>query len=394
MKITAVEVHSVKVDRELKSFSGTAGTPGTFVGMSHGKHETDYGWTKEYSTLYSRKVESLMVKISTDTGIVGWGEAQVPVAPEAPQAIVRQVLTSLLLDRNPLDNGVLWRQMYNSLRGRGHRDSFMMDAIAAVDSALWDIAGKHYGKPVYQLLGGACHDTLPLYYSGLTGSTVEEKCACAADAVRQGYKAIKVYIGKGIREDIAMMKAVRETVGEEIELMADALWMYSVHEALRLAVELEKLGVGLFEAPIVMEDVQGHAQLTQATKLAIATGETERTRHQFLPFLKARALDVVQPDMGRTGISEGRRILELAETFNIPAAIHMAIGQCVYFGLSSHVAAATPNLLWLEMNPTALEMANHFQREPWKVENGRLKVPDRPGIGVDVDEEKLQAFYC
>lgn len=391
MNIQNIEVYAMKVDRELDSFCGMAGTPGTFVSMDMGV-PTDYGWTQEYSTLYSRKIESLLVKITTDSGIIGWGEAQVPVVPEAPQVIVRQVLSTLLRGKNPLDIDVLWRQMYMSLRGRGHRDSFMMDAIAAVDSALWDIAGKYYRKPVYQLLGGSFHAALPLYYSGLSGKTIEEKMMTAEQAVGQGYKAIKIYIGKGIQEDIRTMRAIRESVGAEIELMADALWMYSVHDALRLGLELEKLGIAWLEAPIVMEDIQGHAQLTRQLKLAIATGETERTRYQFLPFLKERALDIIQPDIGRTGISEGKRILELAETFNIPAAIHMAIGQCVYIGLSAHVAKATPNLLSLEMNPAMLDMANRFQHDPWKVVNGRLQVPDRPGLGIDVDEDRLRKF--
>ncbi|WP_186445830.1 mandelate racemase/muconate lactonizing enzyme family protein [Paenibacillus cremeus] len=389
MKITGIEAKVVKVSRELQSFSGTAGTPGTFVQMAGGA-ASDYGWTKEYSSLYSKKVESLMVKITTDTGIVGWGEAQVPVGPEAPQALVRQVLSPILLDQDPLGIEVLWFQMYNSLRGRGHRGSFMMDAIGAVDTALWDIAGKHYGQPVYRLLGGAFREGIPLYHSGVSGTTASEKAASAQEAVSKGYKAIKVYIGKGLREDIAVMKAIREAVGDDITLMADALWMYNVHDALRLGAALEKLDVALLEAPTVMEDVQGHAQLTQALKLAVAQGETERTRYQFLPYLKERALDVIQPDIGRTGISEGKKIVTLAETFNIPAALHMAIGQCVYVAASAHVATATPNLLWLEMNPVMLEMANRFQRTPWTVADGMLKVPDLPGLGIEIDEEALQ----
>jgi galactonate dehydratase len=392
MKISSIEVKVVKVGRQISSVSGMAGSPGTFIPMG-GQVQTDYGWTKEYRTIYSTKVESIMVKITTDTGITGWGEAQVPVAPEAVKALIQQMLAGMLLGRNPLDIDVLWQQMYNSSRGRGHRDSFMMDAIAAVDSALWDIAGKYYGKPVWQLLGGSFHEALPLYYSGLTGSTLEEQAATAVEAVRQGYKAVKVFIGKGIQQDLRTMRAIRQAIGDDIDLMCDALWMYSVHDALRLGSELDKLNVVWFEAPTAVEDVQGHAVLTQQLKLAVAVGETERTRYQFLPYLTSRALDIVQPDIGRTGISEGKRILELAETFNIPAALHMAIGQCAYIALSAHVASSTPNLLYLEMNPAMLEMANRFQRTPWKVEEGRLKVPDLPGLGIDVDEDKLNE-YC
>lgn len=389
MKITEIEAIVVKADRNVHNFSGTAGTPGTFVKMD-GAALSDYGWTKEYSSLYSKKVESLLVKITTDTGIVGWGEAQVPVGPEAPQTIVQKVVSPLLLEQDPLQIEVLWYQMYNSLRGRGHRGSFMMDAIAAVDTALWDISGKYYGKPVHRLLGGAFRDAIPLYQSGVAGRSLQEKAASAQEAVENGYKAIKVYIGQGIRADVATMKAIRDRVGDEVTLLADALWMYSVHDAIRLGVELEKLNVALLEAPTVMEDVPGHVELTRALKLAIAQGETERTRYQFLPFLRERALDVIQPDMGRTGISEGRKILTLAETFNIPATLHMAIGQCVYVAASAHVAAATPNLLWLEMNPVMLEMANRLQRQPWTVVNGTLQLPDVPGLGVEVDEEALR----
>ncbi|WP_158299576.1 mandelate racemase/muconate lactonizing enzyme family protein [Paenibacillus antri] len=385
----SIEAIVVKVDRKLQSFSGTAGTPGTFVSSAV---DSDYGWTKEYSSLYSKKIESLLVKITTDAGIAGWGEAQVPVGPEAPEALVRQVLSPLLLNEDPLQTEVLWYRMYNSLRGRGHRDSFMMDAIAAVDTALWDIAGKYYDQPVYKLLGGSFRDAIPLYQSGLSGNSIEEKVASAQDAVQQGYRAIKIYIGKGIQADVAVMRAVREGVGDEITLLADALWMYSVHDAIRLGVELEKLGVALLEAPTVMEDVPGHVDLTRSLSLAVAQGETERTRYQFLPYLKERALDVIQPDIGRTGISEGKRILTLAETFNIPAALHMAIGQCVYVAASAHVATAVPNLLWLEMNPAMFEMANRFQRKPWTVTNGTLKVPELPGLGVDIDEASIRRY--
>jgi galactonate dehydratase len=391
IKITGIEAVTLKVDRNVQKFTGTAGTPGTFAQPADGA-ASDYGFTKEYTSLYSRKVESLLVKITTDTGLSGWGEAQVPIGPEAPQALVKQVLAPMLTGRDPLEIEVLWHQMYNSLRGRGHRSSFMMDAIAAVDIALWDIAGKYYNRPVHQLLGGAFHNPIPLYHSGLSGHTPEEKAASAREVVRQGYQAIKVYIGKGIRDDIAAMRAVREAVGDGVTLLADALWMYHVHDAIRLGAELEKLDVALLEAPTVMEDVQGHADMARALKLAVAQGETERTRYQFLPYLTARALDVIQPDIGRTGITEGRKILTLAETFNIPAALHMAIGQCVYAAASMQVAAATPNLLWLEMNPVVLEMANRFHRDPFVVKNGRIRPPDRPGLGIEVDEQALKPY--
>jgi len=339
-------------------------------------------------------VESLLVKITTDTGIIGWGEAQVPVGGEAPRALVRQVLSPLLLGEDPLQTEVLWHRMYNSMRGRGHRGSFMLDAIAAIDNALWDIAGKYYQQPVYRLLGGSFRESIPLYLSGVAGNTIAEKAAAARQAVSMGYRAIKIYIGKGIEEDIAVMRAIRESVGEHITLLADALWMYNVHDAIRLGVELEKLNVALLEAPTVLEDVQGHVEIARALKLAVAQGETERTRYQFLPYFRERALDVIQPDIGRTGISEGRKILTLAETFNIPAALHVAIGQCVYIAASAHVAKSTANLLWLEMNPAALEMANRFQRNPWSVENGTLRVPELPGLGVEINEEALGPFVA
>jgi len=391
MRITGIDAIVLKVDREVSAFSGTAGTPGTYAPLGNAA-ASDYGFSKEYTSLYSSKVESLLVKITTDDGRCGWGEAQVPVGPEAPQAIVRQVLTPLLLDQDPLAIEVLWHRMYDSLRGRGHRSSFMMDAIAAVDAALWDIAGKHYGQPVYRLLGGAFRNPVPLYLSGLSGHTTPEKVASAQQAVTEGYRAIKVYIGKGIREDVGLLRAVRDGVGYDVALLADALWMYNVHDAIRLGAELEKLDVALLEAPTVMEDVQGHAEIARSLKMAVAGGETERTRYQLLPFLRERALDVVQPDIGRTGITEGMKMLTLADTFNIPAAPHMAIGQCVYIGASAHAAAAARNLLWLEMNPAALAMANRFQRHPWRVENGMLRVPDAPGLGVDIDVEALGPY--
>lgn len=392
VRVMKIETFALKMPRAVEQYQGTAGTPVSLSSQTRG--ESDYHWVSDHQLLYSRRIESLVVKVTTDTGLVGWGEAQVPIAPEVPKTIVDSVLTPLVVGEDALAIDVLWHKMYNSLRGRGHRSSFMLDAISAVDIALWDLAGKFYGAPVYQLLGGAFSNPVGVYHSGLPGESPDEKVAHALRIKEAGYRALKVFVGRGVDQDINLLRKIREAVGPEFELMVDALWSYDVTTAERLGFALDELGVTVIEAPIPVEDVEGHRHLASRLCAAIAEGETERNRHPFLTLFQRRAIDLVQPDIGRTGITEGRKILQLAETFNLPASLHMAIGQFAYIAASAHMAVATPNLRMLEMNPVMFEAARKICRGTWRLEDGILYVPDDPGLGIDLDEHALQGMIA
>ena len=342
-----------------------------------------------YRALYSAYFETAFVKITTAEGAVGWGEALAPVAPEVVCVIIEQLLAPALIDRDPLDGNVLWNVMYDLMRERGYYGGFMLDAISACDTALWDLRGKLLGQPVYKLLGGAYRDRVPCYVSGLPRPTAEERVALALEYVEQGFNAFKLAAGHGVRADTASVKALRDALGEDATLLLDAHWVYALDEAVQLGHALTGLGVGFFEAPINPEDIESHAQLAAAVAVPIAHGETERTRYQFRPWLTRKAADILQPDVGRAGISETVKIAAMAEAFNVKMAPHLSVGLGVCIAATIHAAAAIPNLYMLEYQPPVFEIANLLLKSPLICNEGSYEIPLSAGLGVEVDESRL-----
>lgn len=379
MKIQSVKAYPVRIRRD-EAYLGA---------MPPGATPDAYFVRPPYRALYSAYFETVFISITTDEGVTGWGEALAPVAPEVVQTIVEQLLSPVLVGRNPLDGGVLWNVMYDLMRERGYYGGYMLDAISACDIALWDLRGKILEQPVYQLLGGAYRDTIPCYVSGLPRPTDAERVELALDFVQKGFTAFKLAAGFGVKEDAASIRALREALGEDSPLLLDAHWVYSLDESVRLGHMLEELDAAVFEAPINPEDIDAHAQLAAAISVPVAIGETERTRYQFQPWLLRRGADLLQPDVGRVGISELVKIAQMAETFNIPVAPHLSVGLGVCISASIHVAAAIPNLFMLEYQPPVFALANTLLKEPLICEAGAYHLPQGPGLGIALDEAQL-----
>jgi D-arabinonate dehydratase/D-galactarolactone cycloisomerase len=345
---------------------------------------------------YSPTINTVIVKITADNGLFGFGEAKAPVAPEATREIVRDLLTPLVLGADPLDIDVLWERMYGAMRLRAHLSGFLLEAISGVDLALWDLAGKALGVPVCKLLGGAYRERVHVYASGLPGlkrpgdAAARERLAQDARAlVEQGFTAIKLAIGFGVEVDVETVRAVREAVGDGVQLFCDAAGNYDVAQASRLGRELERLDVGWLEAPVPPEHVEGHAQLAQALDLPIAT-DLLSTRYQVRDFLVRGALDVVQPDVCRAGgLSECRRIAQLADVFGAGFAPHVSIGSAIQFAASAHIAAAVPNFVIMEYWTGDNPIGNAVLKTPLRLEDGMLAVPSGPGMGLEIDETTL-----
>ncbi|MYD09050.1 MAG: mandelate racemase/muconate lactonizing enzyme family protein [Chloroflexi bacterium] len=384
MKITQVEAIPMRIRRE-EAYLG---------GLPPGADREAYFLRPPYRALYSAYFETAFVKISTAEGVVGWGEALAPVAPEVVQQIVEQLLAPALIGRSPLDVNVLWNVMYDLMRERGYYGGFMLDAISACDIALWDLCGKILGQPVYQLLGGAYRQRIPCYVSGLPRPTAEERVELALQFTNAGFNAFKLAAGHGVRADAKSVAALRDALGDEATLLLDAHWVYSLDEAVQLGHALTDLGVGFFEAPINPEDVESHAQLAAAVAVPIAHGETERTRYQFRPWLMQRAADVLQPDVGRAGVSEVFKIATMAEAFNVKMAPHLSVGLGVCIAATIHVAAAMPNLYLLEYQPPVFEIANQLLESPLVCCDGGYEIPAAPGLGVALDERRLRQLQA
>ena len=383
-QITGVEAIPTRIRRE-EAYLG---------GLPPGADRQAYFLRPPYRALYSAYFETAFAKISTAEGVVGWGEALAPVAPEVVQQIVEQLLAPALIGRSPLDVNVLWNVMYDLMRERGYYGGFMLDAISACDIALWDLCGKFLGQPVHQLLGGAFRERIPCYVSGLPRPTAEEQVELAQTFTAAGFDAFKLAAGHGVHTDAKSVAALRDALGEDATLLLDAHWVYTLDEAVQLGRALADLDVGFFEAPINPEDVESHAQLAAAVAVPIAHGETERTRYQFRPWLMQKAADILQPDVGRAGISEVFKIATMAEAFNVKMAPHLSVGLGICIAATIHAAAAIPNLYLLEYQPPVFEIANQLLETPLVCRDGCYEIPTAPGLGVALDERRLRQLQA
>ncbi len=353
--------------------------------------ETDYVTQPGWTGLYSSKVETCLVRIETRSGLVGYGEGQTPIGPEVTATIVERVLRPVLMGQDATRIGMLRREMYASLFGRGHYTGYLVDAIAGADAALWDLKGKALECPVCDLLGGAFRTRVPAYVSGLKGDSVEEQIADARAYIARGFRALKVFLFEGVETDIARFRRIRTALGDEATVMVDALWAYDLAAAIRMGTVLEEMNAAWFEAPMRPEDLEGHAELARALQIPVASGEADRTRYQFLRQFQLRALDIAQPDAGRCGITEGKAIADLAEAYNIPVTMHTGMASAVSIAASLQLGASIPDCRYQEFQPFIHDVANRFVKNPLICSQGYYEVPMRPGLGIEVDEQALRA---
>ena len=395
MKITGIETFAVQakpIDKQ--SYWGSRGW-----GDENRSPElsTEYPPPLRRRYIYSKTIDTVIVKLTTDDGLVGWGEAKAPVAPQATKQIIDLLLTDIVVGANPHDVVVLWERMYAGMRVRGHRAGFYLEAISGVDIALWDLIGKAAGKPLYQLLGGCFRNPVRVYASGLPALSYDlpaeafKQLAQEARSIKErGYTGLKMAIGRGIKGDLKSIRAVREAVGDDFLIYTDAAGVYDRAQALQLGYELQELDCAWFEMPTAPEDVAGYGELARALHIPISL-DSLTSRYETAEFIRAGGLDVVLPDVCRAGgITECKRIAELADAFGLAFAPHISIGSAIHFAASAHLATAMPNTItseyWYGDNP----LGNAILREPLRLENGYLHTPDKPGLGIELDETALQ----
>lgn len=343
-----------------------------------------------WRSLYSARYETVLVRLATDSGLTGWGEALTPVGPGVVATAIDELLAPQLIgadvDRvRPVSYGL--REL---MRERGHLVGHQADALAAVDIALWDLAGRVQGLPVATLLGGAYRDPVPVYVSGLPVPQDAGRAALAADWVRRGATAVKLHLGNGVEADLATYDAIA-TASPELRIAVDAHWAYDRGQAIRLGRELDERDALFLEAPLAPEDVTGHAELQTLLATPVAAGETLRNRFEFAQWLDARALSVAQPDVGRTGITEAMAVAELAAARHVPVAPHHSVGLGVSLAAGLHVAAAVESLLLFEYQPATIKAAVRILSSAPELPPGGVPLPSGPGLGVEVDEDFVAA---
>jgi len=343
-------------------------------------------------------VHAALVAVHTDEGVTGLGETYVGIfAPLVVKGIVEE-LEPLLIGEDPRNVAALYQKLVSKTLFWG-RVGAGMSTIGAIEMALWDILGKTLDRPVYELLGGAVHAKLPVYASGGLEKPIDELLDELRGYREDGLKAVKVRIGMGLRRDVEKVRRVREAVGDDMDLMVDAVQghnpePWSAAEAVRVGLALRDLNVRWFEEPCAATDYAGYAHVRRHVPIPVAGGESSTSVHEFRRFFEAGALDVVQPDVAHAGgILECRKIAALAQSYGVELVFHSWSSSVVLAG-NYHLAFATPNCKAVEYPTWGYPLRDELFVEPLRIENGDLLPPKAPGLGVELTDEirKKYAF--
>ena len=344
------------------------------------------------------KLGIALVEIRTDTGVVGYGECLARYSPRIWAAVVDDLLAPLVLGADPFETERLWMRMFRDLRSfSGHSRGMLVEAIAGVDTALWDIKGKALGVPLCALLGGAVRTRLNAYASSIMQQELSAMEAEAASLVERGFRAIKIKVGVGVEQDVRAVRAVRRVVGDRIDVMLDANGAYGAPEAIDLANRVHDLRITWLEEPVVADDMEGYERIRAATTIPLAGGEAEFTRFGVRDLLARRVLDVIQPDVARSGgVSETKKIADLASVHHVAYAPHVGFSGAVCVAATLHLAAAATNFLTYECIHTPNPLREHLARTPVggpaQLIDGQIPIPTGPGLGIDLDPEVIRRY--
>lgn len=366
------------------------------------------GYSQQY---YDRRTAHL-VEVQTDEGVTGWGECFGPGAIAiANKGIVEKVIAPMVIGADPIDRDVIWHKVYNLLRDHGQK-GMPIQALSGVDIALWDIAGKIAGLPLHKLIGGAHRSNVPVYGYGmmLRPEPLPDLLARFEDEARaivaSGFVAAKMKIGLGPHDDVKLAEAVRKAVGDSFVFMADANHAYTTSDAFYVGRALEELDAYWFEEPIAPEDYDGYRELRAGLKVNISGGEAEFSRWGWRSLLESRGLDIAQPEVcALGGISEYLRVLALCHAHHTPVVNHVW-GSAIAVATNLHLLAAMPPLPggmhprepMLEFDTTDNKFRDNLLTEPLSIQaqvaanDGRVAVPQQPGLGVVPDRDFIEHY--
>jgi L-alanine-DL-glutamate epimerase-like enolase superfamily enzyme len=340
----------------------------------------------------TRKVESfgfVIVRVTTDQGLEGFGVTYHEVGGEAVAQVVTRNLAPYLIGRDPLAHEEIWQHFFHYLRGVG-RKGLSFCALSAVDIALWDLKGKLLGLPLYRLFGGS-RSQVPVYASGgWTSHSDDALVAEACEMVRRGYDKIKIKVGveggRNLRRDRRRVQMVRDAIGPEVALMLDANNCWDAATAVKFANSVREFDIFLFEEPVFADDIPGLARFKRGTDIPLATGEHEYTKFGFRDLLIGEAVDIVQGDFVRAGgFTEALKIAALSQAWNLKFAPH------AMEHIHSHLVSAAPNALFVERLLLFEEITHQVYANAPSPVNGYLGIPDGPGLGLELNMDFIRA---
>ena len=366
--------------------------------LSHDLEKKDCFAYSQYR-YQSRKV--LLCRITSSDGLVGWGESFGP--PEVHKTTIDQIYRPIVMGRDPFDSEVIWYDLYNKLRDHG-QGGLAIEAISALDNALWDIKSQAVGLPLYKLLGGGFYERIMPYATGFYRKEgagelelLREEARCYLE---EGFRAMKIKIGFGLDYDLEAVRTIRETVGPEVRLMIDANRAYTASEALEVGRALEPWDIAWYEEPVSPEDLGGYREVRQGLTIPVSGGEGESSVFGFERLLRKRVFDIVQPDCGVIGgLSSYRKVASLA-LLNSTLCYPHVWGSAVALWTGIHAAFATPRVsmrlypapMLLEYDRTVNHLREKLSRRMPRIEDGWIYPPEKPGLGLDIDMDVVECY--
>jgi D-arabinonate dehydratase/D-galactarolactone cycloisomerase len=346
-----------------------------------------------------RGYRSTVIKVHTDEGVTGIGEIMTRIAPMMYKPLVENALGKSLIGMDPRDVDQAWDLMMAMMRQRGHAKGVYVEGMSGIEMALWDIVGKLKGESISRLVGSRRRDSVKAYASSLRFRDEETLREEARTYREQGYPAAKLKVGKGVETDLRNIEVVREAMGDEMDLMVDANCGYDVHTAIELGEKMEKYDISWFEEPVFPENLTGYERIADAINVPLAGGECEFTRWGFQNFLSTDAVDFIQPNVGRAGgFRECLRIADLASAKDLIYAPHTGSSSAITMAAELQIAAAVPNFGIYEhmQSDWSKEQKNPLREDLVEedvevYEDGEVHVPDRPGLGITLNEDVLDA---
>ncbi|WP_248446340.1 mandelate racemase/muconate lactonizing enzyme family protein [Sinorhizobium meliloti] len=378
--------------KKIESFTLTLPRDKPYLGKSRAGEEPNgrgYLVRKGNRTVYPTYDRSVLVRIETENGAVGWGETYGLVAPRATMEIIDDLFADFTMGRDPFDAAAIHDDLYDLMRVRGYTGGFYVDALAAIDIALWDLAGKLAGLPVCKLLGGRRRDRIDAYISGLPEDTRVKRAELAASWQAKGFSSFK--FASPVADDgvVREIETLRERLGAGARIACDMHWTQTASEAIALIRAMEPHGLWFAEAPVRTEDVEGLGRVAASVTTAIAVGEEWRTVYDMVPRVARNALAIVQPEMGHKGITQFMRIGQYAHTHHIKIIPHATIGSGIFLAASLQASAALANVDCHEFQHSIFEPNRRLLDGDMDCTEGQYILPTGPGLGVEPSKEAL-----
>ena len=378
-------------------------------------HVLRYELEKElgYSQQYYKYRTTHLVEIETDEGITGWGECFGPGnIALANKFIVEKVIQPLIKGEDPTNKEYIWHKVYNLLRDSGQK-GMPIQALSGVDIALWDILSKKAKLPLYQLIGGKTNNQIPVYGYGMMfqKKSVNELVELFKDEAKKikekNFKAMKMKIGLGPQDDLKLVKAVRDEIGDQFKLMVDANHAYNKNDAMYVGKGLDEMDIFWFEEPVAPEDYEGYKELKENLKTSIAGGEAEFTRFGWNQLIKNRCIDIAQPEVcGLGGITEYLKVSALAQSNFIPIVNHVW-GSALSVAVNIHLLTSMPDMpgglfstkSMLEFDTTSKNIfITDLAEEKFSIldqvknNDGYIKPLENIGIGINPNREFIKKW--